>query len=88
MSEKRQTWHDLIASTYVVKTDEKGEVLLNGPATYEKKPLYTCLSFLVYLVLIALFVVGLMASIIFLRDYSPLDSSVPDTSSVMSDRVD
>lgn len=38
MSEKRQTWHDMIASTYVVKTDDSGNLLMDGPAEYQKEP--------------------------------------------------
>ena len=41
MSEKRQALHDLIASTYAVKTDEQGNLLMDGPEKYEKKPLFT-----------------------------------------------
>ncbi len=41
MSEKRQTWHDIIASTYVVKTDDKGEILMDGLASYKKEPVKT-----------------------------------------------
>ncbi len=41
MSEKRQTWHDLITGTYVVKVDDNREILMDGPENYEKKPLFT-----------------------------------------------
>ena len=43
MSEKRQTWHDSLAKTYVVKTDSGGEILVNGPSSYPKEPVKTFL---------------------------------------------
>jgi len=43
LSEKRQTWHDVIADTYVVKTDKKGELLKTNQSKYEKKTLYALL---------------------------------------------
>ena len=41
MSEKRQAWQDMLASTYVVKTDEKGTILMSGPAEYKQEPVKT-----------------------------------------------
>ncbi len=39
MSPKRQTWHDMIASTYVVKTDDAGNIKMDGLAAYKKEPI-------------------------------------------------
>lgn len=43
MSQKRQTFHDMIVSTYVVKTDDAGNILMVGPALYPKEPVKTFL---------------------------------------------
>jgi len=64
MSEKRQTWHDSIALTYVVKTDEKGEILMNGPAAYEKKPVFAFLPCGCFLILFILMFIIFGAAII------------------------
>jgi uncharacterized RDD family membrane protein YckC len=41
MSGKRQCWHDSVASTYVVKTDEVGTILMDGLPEYRKEPVKT-----------------------------------------------
>lgn len=38
MSEKRQTWHDLIADTYVVAVDDQKQVIMDGPSSYPQEP--------------------------------------------------
>ena len=63
MSPKRQTWHDSIASTYVVKTDPAGNILMNGPEQYPSEPVKTFLPcgccgllFVAYIVAIILLI--------------------------------
>lgn len=60
MSEKRQTWHDMIASTYAVKTDDSGNILMDGPSEYKKEPVKAfglCgLMGIIFISIIAIFV--------------------------------
>lgn len=64
MSPKRQTWHDMIASTYVVKTDDNGGILMDGPESYKKEPVKTfgCCGgmALIFIAIIAMFVYGII----------------------------
>lgn len=61
MSPKRQTWHDSIASTYVVKTDDSGNILMDGLDNYAKEPIKTfgCCA------LMGIILAGVMAMIIY-----------------------
>lgn len=63
MSEKRQTWHDSIASSYVVKTDESGNILMTGSEKYQKKPVLAFLPMGCFAVLTILVVVGIVMAI-------------------------
>ena len=60
MSGKRQAWHDSIAGTYAVKTDDTGNILMTGPAEYPKKPL---LTFLPLGCMVLVFVLAIFAAI-------------------------
>ncbi len=68
MSDKRQTWHDAVAGSYVVKTDGEGKVLMDGPSVYKEEPVGTFLPCGCYMLLtiasIAAFIAigGYMAS--------------------------
>lgn len=67
MSEKRQTWHDSIASTYAVKVDDSGQIMMGGPSSYKKEPVKTfgicgCFGLVIIVTVIASF--SLIAAII------------------------
>ena len=67
MSQKRQTWGDSLVKTYVVKTDDKGEIYMDGPESYEKSAVKTFLPCgccgLIYLVLIIAMVISITAGV-------------------------
>lgn len=64
---KRQTWHDLVAKSYVVQTDDNGNILMNGPESYPaskaKAFAFPCGCCLFYLLMIVggIFAVGALA---------------------------
>ncbi len=58
MDEKRQAWHDIIARTYVVKTDETGKLLMDGPKNYPKEPIKTFMPLVCMIVLIIIAIAG------------------------------
>ena len=60
MDEKRRTWHDIIAKTYVIKTDDNGQLLMNGPKSYSKEPIKTFLPLGCMAVLMIIAIVGLV----------------------------
>lgn len=64
MSPKRQTWADSIASSLVVKTDDSGQIYMDGQETYPKKPLNTFLPCGCFGLLFIAFFVILFSSII------------------------
>ena len=61
LSDTRQTWHDVVAKTYVVRSNWRGEILPGGPSSYEKKPFLFILSFI--------FVMAAFVSLIFISVY-------------------
>ncbi len=64
MSEKRQTWHDMVSSAYVVKTDDSGNILMDGQSVYPKEPIKTfgCCSLfgIIMLAITGLFIYGIV----------------------------
>lgn len=65
---KRQTWHDLVAKSYVVQTDDNGNILMNGPESYPaskaKAFAFPCGCCLLYVIMIvsAVLLIGAGAS--------------------------
>lgn len=65
---KRQTWHDIVAHSYVVQTDDNGNIYMDGQETYPTSKLkafgFPCGCCLVYVLLFAglIFLIGLFAS--------------------------
>lgn len=79
MSPKRQTWADSIASSLVVKTDDSGQIYMDGQETYPKKPLNTFLPCGCFGLLFIAFVVILFSGII------ALTSAVMNSGSLQGD---
>jgi uncharacterized RDD family membrane protein YckC len=56
-SPKRQTWHDIVAKSYVVETDDLGNILMAGPESYPaskaKAFAFPCGCCLFYVLIIA-----------------------------------
>lgn len=81
-SEKRQTWHDGIAGSYVVKTDDAGNILMTGSEKYETRPVLAFLPVGCIAVIAVLAIVGIVMAIASLsatsKYYGDIDASTND----------